>query len=81
MQVHCLREGGLRESGDSSNMGAVWEHLLSLLRCPFLALSATIGNPEEFVAWLSALKGRQQRQDESRGHMQVMMLCQLRWLR
>lgn len=71
VQVHCLREGGLRQGGDASSTGAVWEHLLSMLRCPFLALSATIGNPQEFTDWLSALKRRQQAQDEARGQLLV----------
>uniref|UniRef100_A0A8C4JL26 DExD/H-box helicase 60 n=1 Tax=Dromaius novaehollandiae TaxID=8790 RepID=A0A8C4JL26_DRONO len=43
-EVHCL--GG--------EIGAeVWEHLLVTIRCPFLALSATISNPEHLTeyAW------------------------------
>ncbi|KAK9810588.1 hypothetical protein WJX73_002805 [Symbiochloris irregularis] len=66
-EVHCLREGGLREGGDASSTGTVWEHMLSMLRCPFLALSATIGNPQEFVEWLTSLKQLQRHQDEQRG--------------
>lgn len=69
LQVHCLRESGLREGGDSSGTGTVWEHMLSLLRCPFLALSATIGNPQEFVQWLSSLKQLQQQQDQQQGKL------------
>lgn len=39
-KVHCL--GG--------ELGAeVWEHLLVMIRCPFLALSATISNPERLT--------------------------------
>jgi ATP-dependent RNA helicase HelY len=34
--------------------GSVWERILLLLSetSPFVALSATIGNAEEFVAWI-----------------------------
>ena len=42
--------------------GSIWERCLSLIRCPFLALSATVGNPRGFHGWLSrldALRGRQ----------------------
>nr|XP_060634717.1 probable ATP-dependent RNA helicase DDX60 [Anolis sagrei ordinatus]XP_060634718.1 probable ATP-dependent RNA helicase DDX60 [Anolis sagrei ordinatus]XP_060634719.1 probable ATP-dependent RNA helicase DDX60 [Anolis sagrei ordinatus]XP_060634720.1 probable ATP-dependent RNA helicase DDX60 [Anolis sagrei ordinatus] len=46
-EVHCL--GG--------EIGAeVWEHLLVMMRCPFLALSATISNPEQLVEWLQSVK-------------------------
>uniref|UniRef100_A0A9L0SPN5 Helicase ATP-binding domain-containing protein n=1 Tax=Equus caballus TaxID=9796 RepID=A0A9L0SPN5_HORSE len=46
-EVHCL--GG--------EIGAeVWEHLLVMIRCPFLALSATISNPEHLTEWLVLIK-------------------------
>uniref|UniRef100_A0A674I566 DExD/H-box helicase 60 n=1 Tax=Terrapene triunguis TaxID=2587831 RepID=A0A674I566_9SAUR len=46
-EVHCL--GG--------EIGAeVWEHLLVMIRCPFLALSATISNPEHLTEWLQSVK-------------------------
>ncbi|XP_029460015.1 LOW QUALITY PROTEIN: probable ATP-dependent RNA helicase DDX60 [Rhinatrema bivittatum] len=46
-EVHCL--GG--------EIGAeVWEHLLVMIRCPFLALSATISNPEHLTEWLQLVK-------------------------
>ena len=32
--------------------GVVWEQLLLLAPCPIIALSATVGNPEEFSDWL-----------------------------
>ncbi|KAF1994834.1 DEAD/DEAH box helicase [Amniculicola lignicola CBS 123094] len=34
--------------------GIVWEQLLLLAPCPIIALSATIGNAEEFAAWLES---------------------------
>ncbi|NXJ82194.1 DDX60 helicase, partial [Trogon melanurus] len=46
-EVHCL--GG--------EIGAeVWEHLLTTIRCPFLALSATVSNPEHLTEWLQSVK-------------------------
>ncbi|XP_061848397.1 probable ATP-dependent RNA helicase DDX60 isoform X3 [Colius striatus] len=46
-EVHCL--GG--------EIGAdVWEHLLVTIRCPFLALSATVSNPEHLTEWLQSVK-------------------------
>ena len=45
-EVHCL--GG--EMG-----GEVWEHILAMIRCPFLALSATIGDPSSFHGWLKSI--------------------------
>uniref|UniRef100_A0A6I8NCR5 DExD/H-box helicase 60 n=1 Tax=Ornithorhynchus anatinus TaxID=9258 RepID=A0A6I8NCR5_ORNAN len=46
-EVHCL--GG--------EIGAdVWEHILVMIRCPFLALSATISNPKHLTEWLQLVK-------------------------
>ncbi|XP_006864611.1 PREDICTED: probable ATP-dependent RNA helicase DDX60-like, partial [Chrysochloris asiatica] len=46
-EIHCL--GG--------EIGAeVWEHLLVMIRCPFLALSATISNPKHLTEWLQSVK-------------------------
>uniref|UniRef100_A0A7S1KNE6 RNA helicase n=1 Tax=Percolomonas cosmopolitus TaxID=63605 RepID=A0A7S1KNE6_9EUKA len=42
-EIHTINEQG----------GEVWEHLLLMLNCPFLALSATLGDPQKFVNWLS----------------------------
>ncbi|XP_060134670.1 probable ATP-dependent RNA helicase DDX60 isoform X2 [Zootoca vivipara] len=51
-EVHCL--GG--------EIGAeVWEHLLVMIRCPFLALSATISNPKQLAEWLQSVKRYWQR--------------------
>jgi len=51
-EVHCL---GSTENGD------VWERLLMMVRCPFIALSATLGNPEEFSGWLSRIQATHDR--------------------
>ncbi|XP_063776488.1 probable ATP-dependent RNA helicase DDX60 isoform X2 [Pseudophryne corroboree] len=54
-EVHCL--GG--------EIGAeVWEHILAMIRCPFLALSATISNPKHLTEWLKSVKGYWQQNDE-----------------
>ncbi|KAH0616087.1 hypothetical protein JD844_026924 [Phrynosoma platyrhinos] len=46
-EVHCLQ----------GEIGAeVWEHLLVMIRCPFLALSATISNPSHLAEWLESVK-------------------------
>ena len=33
--------------------GVIWEQLLLLAPCPIIALSATVGNPENFSEWLA----------------------------
>lgn len=45
-EVHCIASTG----------GEVWEHLLLMIKCPFLALSATIGNPGQFEEWLGEVE-------------------------
>lgn len=42
-EVHCAGE---------FQGGEIWKHLLMIVTCPYIALSATIGNPEEFYDWL-----------------------------
>lgn len=39
--------------------GAIWEQLLLLSPCPIIALSATVGNPDEFSGWLKATQRAQ----------------------
>jgi superfamily II RNA helicase len=34
--------------------GEIWEHLLSMVDCPFLALSATVSNPDDLKNWMEA---------------------------
>lgn len=44
-EVHCIGQ---------AEDGLIWEQLLLLAPCPIIALSATIGNPKEFNAWLAS---------------------------
>ncbi|KAJ6151641.1 hypothetical protein N7470_007238 [Penicillium chermesinum] len=43
-EVHCIGQ---------AQDGVVWEQLLLMSCCPIVALSATVGNPQEFCDWLS----------------------------
>jgi len=47
----------------SSSDGIVWEQLLISIRCPFLGLSATIGNPDDFAGWLRKILIKKGEQD------------------
>ena len=44
-EVHCISQ---------SEDGLVWEQLLLMAPCQIIALSATVGNPESFAAWLKS---------------------------
>lgn len=43
---------------ESSGNGDVWQRVLSLLPCPFVALSATLGQTEKLCAWLNRVQDR-----------------------
>jgi len=53
-EVHCI---------SSSEEGRLWERVLLLANAPFLALSATVGEPEYFVEWLQTIKDMQKLSD------------------
>ncbi|XP_073433219.1 probable ATP-dependent RNA helicase DDX60 isoform X2 [Dendrobates tinctorius] len=54
-EVHCL--GG--------EIGAeTWDHIMAMIPCPFLALSATISNPEHLTQWLQSVKKYWQSNEE-----------------
>ncbi|KAI1496635.1 hypothetical protein F5X99DRAFT_399678 [Biscogniauxia marginata] len=44
-EVHCIGQ---------AEDGLIWEQLLLMAPCPIIALSATVGNPQEFYEWLKA---------------------------
>ena len=52
-EVHCMREGGVKESGATESNGAIWEHCLLLIR---LGTSCNLHNkfcmPRECIAIL-----------------------------
>jgi superfamily II RNA helicase len=47
--------------------GEIWEHLLSMVDCPFLALSATISNPDDFKQWMETKVKLQETHAKKRG--------------
>ncbi|RSL80080.1 hypothetical protein CEP52_017441, partial [Fusarium oligoseptatum] len=48
-EVHCIGQ---------AEDGIIWEQLLLLAPCPIIALSATVGNPEELRDWLAMSEAR-----------------------
>ncbi|KAI1344818.1 hypothetical protein F5Y15DRAFT_6383 [Xylariaceae sp. FL0016] len=42
-EVHCIGQ---------ADDGLIWEQLLLMAPCPIIALSATVGNPQDFFEWL-----------------------------
>ncbi|XP_046851918.1 probable ATP-dependent RNA helicase DDX60 [Xenia sp. Carnegie-2017] len=55
-EAHCI---GLENNAE------VWEHLFLLIRCPFLALSATIHNPRDLHSWLQNVEQDKFQRDRS----------------
>jgi len=45
-------------SMESSGNGPVWERIISLTTAPFVALSATLGETEQFCEWLNRIQQR-----------------------
>lgn len=52
-RVKCIIFDEIHSIGQADD-GVVWEQLLLLAPCPIIALSATVGNPEQFNDWLAA---------------------------
>ncbi|GKZ23205.1 hypothetical protein AbraIFM66951_000706 [Aspergillus brasiliensis] len=62
-EIHCIGQ---------SDDGVVWEQLLLLAPCPIIALSATVGNPDEFNDWLEMTQ-------TANGHDLKMIEHKTRW--
>ncbi|KAG6161619.1 hypothetical protein E4U51_007000 [Claviceps purpurea] len=56
-EVHCIGQ---------ADDGVIWEQLLLIAPCPIIALSATVGNPEDFRAWLET-------SEKAKGHELTMI--------
>ncbi|KAL9635425.1 MAG: hypothetical protein Q9204_002631 [Flavoplaca sp. TL-2023a] len=52
-KVRCIIFDEIHSIGQADD-GVVWEQLLLLAPCPIIALSATVGNPEQFNSWLTS---------------------------
>ncbi|KAF4979437.1 hypothetical protein FZEAL_4361 [Fusarium zealandicum] len=48
-EVHCIGQ---------ADDGVIWEQLLLLAPCPIIALSATVGNPNDLKDWLAISEAR-----------------------
>jgi ATP-dependent RNA helicase DDX60 len=46
--------------------GEIWEHVMSLVDCPILALSATVRNPNDLKNWIDIRQKLQQSQEQRR---------------
>ena len=62
-EVHCIGQ---------AEDGIVWEQNILLCPCPVIALSATVGNPQEFYDWVSTIQ-------KSYGHQSTMVVHQHRY--
>lgn len=60
-EIHCLK------GSYSDTAGITWERCVLMIRCPFLALSATVRNPEDFHQWLSDVEKFKELEDEKSG--------------
>lgn len=62
-EVHCI--------GDSGAAGvegtASWERIIAMIPCPFVALSATVGNPDTLLNWLQSIEASKQSTDAQLG--------------
>ncbi|KAL8725684.1 MAG: hypothetical protein Q9166_007198 [cf. Caloplaca sp. 2 TL-2023] len=52
-KVKCIIFDEIHSIGQAED-GVVWEQLILLAPCPIIALSATVGNPEQFNSWLTS---------------------------
>ena len=57
-EIHCI---------GSEDGAEVWEHLLLMIKSPFLALSATVENPDLLQAWLQKTQDFLRERDELLG--------------
>eukprot|EP01094_Clydonella_sp_ATCC50884_P008156 TRINITY_DN1745_c0_g2_i2.p1 TRINITY_DN1745_c0_g2~~TRINITY_DN1745_c0_g2_i2.p1 ORF type:complete len:1860 (+),score=903.65 TRINITY_DN1745_c0_g2_i2:199-5778(+) len=58
-EVHCIQGNNVSLDAET---GSTWEHVIDMLPCPFVALSATIGNPDRFHSWLAQTQRSQGRE-------------------
>merc|ERR1712113_751441 len=69
-EIHCLGR---------SEGGAIWERLLMLIRCPFLALSATVGHPLRLKKWLNTISNVLQLRTDEYKHKVKIIQHKERW--